>query len=129
MTRAGLTSEERQRTVTHEIEKDPVCGMAVHPASSNGGSVEHAGTTYFFCNPRCRAKFSGAPQAYLEAAPQVALAPSDATAEAGTIGTCPMHPEVRQSTRGSCPICGMAIEPSIAVKPTTAFIPPGAAPR
>ena len=88
---------------------DPVCGMAVIPGEAAGGSAEHAGTTYWFCGPSCRAKFSANPTRYVPAAG--ASAPR-ATPPADTrIYTCPMHPEVRQVGPGSCPKCGMALEP------------------
>lgn len=84
--------------------KDPVCGMTVDPATTQH-KTQHAGTTYFFCSAKCRAKFEADPAKYLVAASRVFS--GDATA----IYTCPMHPEVRQVGPGSCPICGMALEP------------------
>ncbi|MDH8613110.1 heavy metal-binding domain-containing protein, partial [Klebsiella pneumoniae] len=63
--------------------------------------------TYHFCSAGCRSKFEAAPEQYLgnknEKAP--------AEAPAGTIYTCPMHPQIRQAGPGNCPICGMALEP------------------
>jgi Cu+-exporting ATPase len=85
--------------------KDPVCGMSVDPATAKH-KTEHAGTTYYFCNPRCREKFEADPARYLEPAKPVAP-----PAPAGTVYTCPMHPEIRQVGPGACPICGMALEP------------------
>ncbi|HWS78240.1 MAG TPA: heavy metal translocating P-type ATPase [Thermomonas sp.] len=87
---------------------DPVCGMTVDPATAKGGAAEHAGHTYHFCNPKCREKFVADPQRYL--APAAALATE---APAGTIYTCPMHPEIRQQGPGTCPLCGMALEPEM----------------
>ena len=84
---------------------DPVCGMTVDPA--NAIKHEHGGSAYFFCSAGCRGKFAAAPEKYLQARPQEPPAP----APAGTIYTCPMHPEVRQEGPGSCPKCGMALEP------------------
>ncbi len=83
--------------------KDPVCGMTVDPLTSKH-QHEHAGTTYHFCAANCRTKFIADPQRYLSpaAAPPLAIA--------GTIYTCPMHPQIRQEGPGSCPICGMALE-------------------
>jgi Cu+-exporting ATPase len=68
--------------------------------------AEHAGRTYYFCSAGCRAKFVAEPSRYLDpkAAQQEAVAPD-------AIYTCPMHPEIRQVGPGSCPICGMALEP------------------
>ena len=84
---------------------DPVCGMQVDPARSTH-RFDHGGQVFHFCSSRCREKFSADPAAYLRAKP--------AAAPAGTIYTCPMHPEIRQAGPGSCPICGMALEPLVA---------------
>ena len=89
-----------------EGARDPVCGMRVDPATAKH-SAEFAGQTYYFCCGGCRDKFLAAPQRYLGEAPGEA-APSPAAA---TTYTCPMHPEIRQAGPGSCPICGMALEP------------------
>jgi P-type Cu+ transporter len=78
---------------------DPICGMAVVPERAAGTS-ERDGTTYYFCSLGCKKKFDA------DAAPQPA-------APKGTIYTCPMHPEVRQEGPGSCPKCGMALEPEL----------------
>jgi P-type Cu+ transporter len=85
--------------------KDPVCGMDVDPHSTQH-RAEHEGHPYYFCSAGCRTKFMADPERY--------LSPSDAHAEPvqpGAIYTCPMHPEIRQVGPGSCPICGMALEP------------------
>ena len=89
--------------------KDPVCGMTVDPATAKY-RTEHGGTTYYFCSEGCLTKFEAAPQRYL--APTAVEAHSDAPK--GTISTCPMHPEIRQTGPGTCPICGMALEPEVA---------------
>jgi Cu+-exporting ATPase len=65
------------------------------------------GITYYFCNPRCLEKFRADPRRYLNSA-DCEPAPD---APEGTIWTCPMHPQIRQDHPGSCPICGMALEP------------------
>jgi len=83
---------------------DPVCGMKVDPATAKH-RFSYQGQDYFFCGARCRERFAAQPTKYLE--PREAEPP----APAGTIYTCPMHPEVRQVGPGSCPICGMALEP------------------
>jgi P-type Cu+ transporter len=91
----------------HATAKDPVCGMDVMPGEARGGSAEYGGMTYWFCSPRCRDKFVADPARYVTAAkPPVAAATQD-----DRIYTCPMHPEVRQRGPGSCPKCGMALEP------------------
>jgi Cu+-exporting ATPase len=84
---------------------DPVCGMTVDPAKSPHRH-SHAQKTYHFCSAGCRSKFVADPEKYLHGA----TGPTEALPE-GTIYTCPMHPEIRQIGPGSCPICGMALEP------------------
>jgi len=91
---------------THQV-KDPVCGMMVDPHATQH-KAEHAGRPYYFCSAGCRAKFLAEPERYLD--PAAAAARADPVSE-GTIYTCPMHPEIRQVGPGSCPICGMALEP------------------
>ena len=89
------------------IAIDPVCGMKVKVEGAKNTAV-HEGETYYFCNPKCLQKFTAEPSRYLkpeEAPPAPPLAP-------GTVFTCPMHPEIRQVGAGSCPICGMALEPA-----------------
>ncbi|WP_090757577.1 heavy metal translocating P-type ATPase [Paracoccus chinensis] len=90
----------------HQV-KDPVCGMMVDPHATQH-KAEHAGRPYYFCSAGCRAKFLAEPERYLD--PAAAAARADPVPE-GTIYTCPMHPEIRQVGPGSCPICGMALEP------------------
>ena len=82
---------------------DPVCGMKVDRATARH-MAKHAGTRHYFCSGRCQARFEADPEAFL--APRVA-----APAPAGTIYTCPMHPEIESDVPGDCPICGMALEP------------------
>ena len=80
--------------------------MQVDPAAT-AHHVEHEGTTWHFCSAKCAAKFTANPAAYLTPGAVPA-----ATSEApGVIWTCPMHPEIRRDAPGSCPICGMALEP------------------
>ncbi|WP_293676623.1 heavy metal translocating P-type ATPase [uncultured Phenylobacterium sp.] len=88
---------------------DPVCGMTVDPHTAQH-RAEHAGRPYFFCSAGCRTKFAADPDKYLtrDARPPEPQPPQGATY------TCPMHPEVRQVGPGSCPICGMALEPELA---------------
>ena len=88
---------------------DPVCGMTVDPDSSKHRS-EYRGTTYHFCSARCRTKFDAAPPRYVEKS----QATQPEHVPEGTIYTCPMHPQIRQVGPGSCPICGMALEPEAA---------------
>ena len=101
---------------SHPTVKDPVCGMDVTSGQARGGSAEHAGTTYWFCSPSCRDKFVANPSKYVAPAstPPRRQAPTPKAA-ATRVYTCPMHPEVRQVGPGSCPKCGMALEPRVPV--------------
>ncbi len=87
---------------------DPVCGMKVDPTTSRH-RFEHAGTTFHFCSSGCQAVFAADPAKYL--APKVSAPKTAAPVQAGAVHTCPMHPQIRQQGPGSCPICGMALEP------------------
>ena len=113
------------------MERDPVCGMPVDPAKAKA-TVDHAGKTYYFCCPSCAAKFKSDPQKYLTPTPadahntphtsthassliNLALAPAPQRADSpANTYTCPMHPEIIRDAPGSCPICGMALEPRFA---------------
>ncbi len=89
-------------TEPQSLPIDPVCGMEVDPSTDL--RTDYKGTRYFFCHPSCLERFSEDPELFLhprEPEPVVA----------GAIYTCPMHPEIRQVGPGSCPICGMALEP------------------
>jgi len=97
---AQTTGETATETV-----KDPVCGMTVDSSSSLRQT--HNGKTYFFCSWRCRDRFNQDTASYLSQRPANPGPQDDPTAEY----TCPMHPEVRQQGPGTCPICGMALEP------------------
>lgn len=84
--------------------KDPVCGMTVTEQSEH--KLTHEGRPYYFCSAKCQGKFAANPLQYL-----VSTTPEDTTPEpAGTIYTCPMHPEVQQDHPGNCPKCGMSLE-------------------
>ncbi|QVQ38339.1 heavy metal translocating P-type ATPase [Pseudochrobactrum algeriensis] len=84
--------------------KDPVCGMMVDPAAGKP-HMAYKGHEYHFCSDSCHSKFKADPEKYLTA--QSAAAP----AIKGAQYTCPMHPEIIRDEPGSCPICGMALEP------------------
>ncbi|MGC2323105.1 MAG: heavy metal translocating P-type ATPase [Terriglobales bacterium] len=122
--------------------KDPVCGMMVDPATARGGSFEHAGHTYYFCNSRCAERFRAEPAKYLSpeykpagmqgmiaiggiktapAALPVPPAPPSASkaAPSAVRYICPMDPEVSEGKPGACPICGMALEPDVPLAPQT----------
>jgi Cu+-exporting ATPase len=85
--------------------KDPVCGMDVDPHTAKH-RADHNGKTYYFCSASCRERFMADPASYIGDPPRSAGPVAE-----GTIYTCPMHPQIRQVGPGSCPICGMALEP------------------
>jgi Cu+-exporting ATPase len=91
---------------------DPVCGMQVDPATTEHRTV-HNGTTYAFCCRGCLEKFTQDPERYLDGSTAAARTPT------GDVYTCPMHPEVEQQGPGSCPQCGMALEPKAVKAPKT----------
>ena len=100
-------------TTTHAI--DPVCGMTVEPSTA-AGSRDYQGHRYFFCNPSCLERFTHDPEPFLRPPAQSQTA---AAAPPGTQYVCPMDPEVRQDHAGSCPKCGMALEPDLSTLPVT----------
>jgi heavy metal translocating P-type ATPase len=118
---AGRTHHHQHSEHATQAVRDPACGMDVDPTQTRFTS-EHEGQTFSFCSAHCKATFDANPtdfgQAHTGHEPGHAghaVAPS-ATAADATSGevaewTCPMHPEVRRSAPGSCPICGMALEP------------------
>jgi Cu+-exporting ATPase len=91
-------------------EQDPVCGMKVDPAKA-AASIEYEGATFYFCSQGCSAKFRAAPEKYTQNNSDGA--PSHAATKTEPQGkyTCPMHPQIVRNGPGSCPICGMALEP------------------
>lgn len=105
---AGTTPARTEPTAV----KDPVCGMTVDPVTAKHKAT-YRGTTYYFCSDGCRSKFMADPVKYV-----VTDATPKAEAPAGAIWTCPMHPQIRQSQPGSCPICGMALEPELPTEDT-----------
>ncbi|MBD1399659.1 heavy metal translocating P-type ATPase [Pelovirga terrestris] len=88
--------------------RDPVCGMTVS-TEKNAGSHSHEGTEYLFCSSKCLEKFVADPDAYLHPQPK-----TNDSAAATREYTCPMHPEIVQQGPGSCPKCGMDLEPMTA---------------
>ena len=87
------------------LEIDPVCGMKIDPAHAAGSSTVD-GRTIFFCSLHCKARFDADPTAFMK--PQ----PSQTSVTTGNVEwTCPMHPDIIRDAPGSCPICGMALEP------------------
>ena len=95
-----------------EQVRDPVCGMIVDPHTTPHRH-QFEGRAYYFCSAGCLSKFKAEPQKYLDGKQK-----PEAPVPEGTIYTCPMHPQIRQVGPGSCPICGMALEPVVATTET-----------
>ena len=110
---------------TSSATVDPVCGMTVEPELA-AGSYDYQNKTYYFCSMHCLQKFREDPERYLNKPAEPMLAqpvgiqrtkPSSVATTTGTDRTeytCPMHPEIVRDAPGSCPICGMALEPRTA---------------
>jgi Cu+-exporting ATPase len=107
---------QKHETVSHGAMKatpggeftDPVCGMTVSPDTA-AGKYEFEGKTYYFCAESCLNKFRQNPKIFLEGKREEKIEAENA----GVEYTCPMHPEVVQIGPGSCPLCGMALEPKV----------------
>jgi len=97
------------------MQKDPVCGMQVDPATA-AGSSEYNGKTYYFCNPSCLQRFEADPAPFTSEAAPPPNRPAAPGADAVEY-TCPMHPEIVRDAPGNCPICGMALEPRTIAAP------------
>ncbi|EMD83359.1 heavy metal translocating P-type ATPase [Pacificimonas flava] len=91
---------------TQQMATDPVCGMSVKIEGAEH-VTQRGDASHYFCSSRCLQKFVSDPDLYLSKAHLNAAE----NATPGTIFTCPMHPEIRQDGPGSCPVCGMALEP------------------
>ncbi|MEQ1720655.1 MAG: heavy metal translocating P-type ATPase [Nitrosomonas sp.] len=105
MTHEHVQHDHDHHTNHRAIATDPVCGMQVdsHTAKHR---AEHDEQTYYFCSAHCHDKFVAEPDIYL-----AGKVPIEESAS-GAIYTCPMHAQIRQVGPGSCPICGMALEPA-----------------
>ena len=95
----------RPETSLPDMVTDPVCAMSVDPATTPHVAT-YAGAHHYFCSAGCLTKFNADPVRYTGDAPR----PTEPAPE-GAVWTCPMHPEVQRPGPGSCPICGMALEP------------------
>jgi Cu+-exporting ATPase len=113
---------------TPSLERDPVCGMTVDPATAKNVH-DHAGKKYYFCCAGCRQKFEAAPQSYLNKAasglvtlgmpdPKMPPAHSATKPPSAPAYVCPMCPEVSEPRPGACPSCGMALEPDVPLSTT-----------
>ena len=117
----GPSSPVRPGAAGPGLATDPVCGMTV-TVEDDTLTTTHDGTAYYFCSVHCRTRFVESPQAFLSAQPQAdrhhedaettpTRAQSQTSPDQPSEYTCPMHPEIRRPGPGSCPICGMALEP------------------
>ena len=97
---------------------DPVCGMSVDPATARHRAV-HAGANYFFCGSRCLERFTAEPERFLGTGK-----PAPSPVSEAALWTCPMHPEIVRPGPGSCPICGMALEPLPAISSASIALHP-----
>ncbi|NNE66400.1 MAG: YHS domain-containing protein, partial [Pyrinomonadaceae bacterium] len=107
---SGSHDHSQSALTTETIHKDPVCGMVVDPTSA-AAKHDRDGTTYYFCSDACFQKFEKDPDQYLKAGKYT----EPVVEMEGVEYTCPMHPEIVQDKPGSCPICGMALEPRMLV--------------
>jgi Cu+-exporting ATPase len=110
---AATSPDAATRPTAADQTHDPVCGMVVDSVTAKYRAELH-GQRYTFCSEGCKAKFMAAPGQYLtrtsEPKPSVPSA-ANAPVDQGTIYTCPMHPQIRRTEPGNCPICGMTLEP------------------
>ena len=100
----GRAMNSTDTIIADGTARDPVCGMDVDRAAARH-VLRHDGEAVYFCSAGCKAKFEAAPEKYTGARPDPESMPE------GTVYTCPMHPEIEQVGPGTCPICGMALEP------------------
>jgi P-type Cu+ transporter len=115
---ASRSSDEKVPSPADDRARDPVCGMAVRRETAKW-KTQHDGQAYFFCNERCLTRFREDPSKYLGPKPVPAPAPTpEPTSDASAVFICPMHPAVRSPIPGSCPDCGMALEPEVPVAAT-----------
>lgn len=104
---ADNDAHSNKENAAESILQDPVCGMEVEPSDER--KFNYRDKTYYFCSDKCLAKFKDNPDLYTDKAKK----PKPAASPSGDY-TCPMHPEVTQDGPGECPICGMALEPTVA---------------
>ncbi len=99
--------EHELKIIEADAAIDPVCGMTVDPKTATH-KAEHKGQSYYFCAAGCKTKFVANPAKYLDVSTRTV-----GPVVAGAIYTCPMHLEIQQVGPGTCPICGMALEPMV----------------
>ncbi|HEY6120827.1 MAG TPA: heavy metal translocating P-type ATPase [Pyrinomonadaceae bacterium] len=104
-----------QKVNSERAQIDPVCHMSVDPLTA-AGEFTHDGHTYYFCSLPCLERFRAEPERFVEPSQpprELKPVPVVGAGSSGTEYTCPMHPEIVRSAPGTCPICGMALEPRI----------------
>ena len=116
-----MTTHDTEHVTIHGNNQslDPVCGMEVDP-SAPAATLLHEGTTYLFCCTHCFEKFKSSSDSYrgaTAAAPKPSITHTSEKGRNANLFNCPMHPEIQQEGPGSCPKCGMALEPLIAAVP------------
>jgi len=124
------THTHRPDAATMDQATDPVCGMKVDPSVAEH-AVDHRGEQFYFCSAGCKGKFLADPSQYsghgfpdraaggrAEHATEPEHGQTTPSEGESVEYTCPMHPEIRQDGPGTCPICGMALEPVIVTADT-----------
>src|SRR2546428_11071596 len=116
----SVNMESVNQNARQHQAKDPVCGMMVDRHNA-AGVCEYKGQTYFFCSIGCREKFNANPERFLNHEPAAPIGiqrdPKQQPVASEIVSvtyTCPMHPEIVRDGPGSCPICGMTLEPRVA---------------
>jgi Cu+-exporting ATPase len=108
-----MARTSRAEEVRAHNAKDPVCGMMVDVPTSKH-RADYRGAEFHFCSSGCKTKFTADPAHYVADGRGASVKSAPKPADASALFTCPMHPDVRRVGPGSCPICGMALEPLIA---------------
>ena len=118
-----MTHHEHHACEHGETVTDPVCGMRVDPESA-ADAADHGGERYHFCSPRCAERFRAEPARFTagpgserehhqcDSEPAAERSPATASAADGRSYVCPMCPGVEQRGPGTCPKCGMSLEPA-----------------
>ncbi|MDH6158056.1 MULTISPECIES: heavy metal translocating P-type ATPase [unclassified Janthinobacterium] len=101
--------DDARQAVDEKPFIDPVCGMRV--GANPEKEITYKSTVYHFCSGKCMTKFNAAPDSFIDR--ENAAPGPEHSLQQGAVYTCPMHPEIRQPAPGTCPICGMSLEPEM----------------
>src|SRR6266481_8559524 len=106
--------DSASKNTSKQLAQDPMCGMTVDPRKA-AGSFEYNGQTYFFCSTGCLEKFKADPNRFFNStsATPTGIQGHQKTEIRKAEYTCPMHSQIIRDAPGSCPICGMALEPRV----------------